>query len=172
MSRPRLLDSAKDRISLRLSPHQIQRALSTFAGLRPGSLDMPSVDASTAIATAALAGIAAIERSQRIGADGHELGSFDDGNGTRGIEVLFRASTPHGARVLSELIKIYEATMQTDLREPQSGGPHERPTQDWRVALAEIRALVEAHGGTETVLIDANDRPAHIQFFPSDTEIQ
>ena len=125
---------------------------------------------------AVLIGSAARARSDRIAPQGgHELGP-SIGN-TSGLELLIRASTPHGARVIRELIDTFEGRMQDpndEFPDPSRGRAvfGDRPfTHNLGGALSELRDLCEKIDATETITTDDQGRSCRISFFPDQRKV-
>jgi len=111
-------------------------------------------------------GAAARARTQRIGANGYELGTTDTG-----IEVLFRASTPRAALALRELINIWETNMNRQdyeaLLRADDGQDHELSGADWGEVLAAMRRFVLRNSNgqdREAVFIDNEGQACAVHF--------
>ena len=160
MSRPRKHHLTKQVVSVRLEPADIERALAAN-GHKVGSLYVPP-DLSAALSDAVRAGTAAIERAQRIGAQGYEVGSSVDG-----IEVLFRANTPRAALALQGLIKNWENMMNHEDYKAilRSDSEHDAtPSADWGAALASMRRFVIRNGEREACFLDNDGKACMVQF--------
>jgi len=127
-------------------------------------------DAAECTKEAALIGASTRSQNDRIGTQGAELSTFEDRHGT-GLTLTIRASTPHAALLLQEFLDRFERMQMADadvIRFPNqriNAGFGKPTTQSWPICLAEIRDLVAAHGGNDTVLTDSNGKTCRIEFF-------
>lgn len=151
--RPKAHSAKKLPVSIRLTAEELRQATPNADNWQ-GPLTA-EIEACVRVGSAARA------RADRIGALGFELSPTDTG-----LELLFRANTESGALALRSLIEIWERDHMNfkDHTAPQSGVADEMPTQNWALALTEMRALVEKYDGHETTIHDSEGRVCHVDF--------